>query len=138
MAHQTQYLQVKIKFTSHLVFIRWGFIKSEQNHIFISFSLIYKSKEDWYRVKDTYKFYSVWIEMTHKPSEVAAAKMFFSGVYVIDATCFNECVLFHVITGRHYILWKSVLTLGFFQLPYFCFLWNKCFERSPYFILSLQ
>ena len=27
--------------------------------------------------------------MTHKPSKVAAAKMLFSSVYVIDATCFD-------------------------------------------------
>ena len=36
-------------------------------------------------------FYSVRIETTHKPSKVPAAKFFFSNVYVIDATYFDEC-----------------------------------------------
>ena len=36
-------------------------------------------------------FYSVQIETTHKPSKVAAAKNVFSSVYVIDATCLDEC-----------------------------------------------
>ena len=42
--------------------------------------------------------------MTHKPSKEAAAKNFFSSLYVIDATCFeiDECFLFHVTTGRRY------------------------------------
>ena len=49
-------------------------------------------------------------------------------MYVIDTTCFDECFLFHVIAGRRF-----VVTLRFFQPPYCRFLWNKCFERSPYF-----
>ena len=40
-------------------------------------------------------------ETTHKPSKVAAAKNFFSSVYVIDTNCF-KCFLFHVITEKHY------------------------------------
>ena len=44
--------------------------------------------------------YSVQIEMTYRPLKVAAAaaKKTFSSVYAIDATCFNECFLFHVVT----------------------------------------
>ena len=42
-------------------------------------------------------FYPALKETTHKPLEVAAAKIFFSSMRVID-----ECFLFHVITGRHY------------------------------------
>ena len=41
--------------------------------------------------------------MTHKPSEIEAAH-FFSSLYIIDAICFNEWFLFHVITERHYLL----------------------------------
>ena len=52
-------------------------------------------------------FYSVWIETTHKPSKIAATKNFFSSVYVIDfidKNCFDECFLFHLITGRHFFI----------------------------------
>ena len=43
-------------------------------------------------------------ETTHKPSIVAAATILLSSVYVIGITCFDECFLFYVITGRHYFL----------------------------------
>ena len=46
-------------------------------------------------------FYSVQIETTHKPLKEAAAKNCFSNVYVINATCFDECFLSVVISGRH-------------------------------------
>ena len=65
--------------------------------------------------------YSARIETTHKPSKVAAAKKDFSSVYVIDATCFHECFLFRVVTGRHYFWQKLVVTLRFFQPPYVAF-----------------
>ena len=66
--------------------------------------------------------YSVRIETTHKPSKVVAAKIFFSSVYVIDATCFDKYFLFHVVTGRHYFGQKFVVPLRFVQPPYCCFL----------------
>ena len=34
--------------------------------------------------------YFVWKETTHKPLKMAAAKILFSGVYVIGTTCFDE------------------------------------------------
>ena len=71
--------------------------------------------------------------MTHKPSKVAAAKMFFSIVYVIDVTCFDKCFLFDVIAGRRYFFWKFVIIVWYFQRPYCRFLSSKYFERSPYF-----
>ena len=58
--------------------------------------------------------YFVWKETTHKPLKVAAAKTLFSSVYVIGTTCFNECFLFYVITGRHYFSWKINVNLRFF------------------------
>ena len=86
------------------------------------------------QTKVHFKFcYSVRIETTHKPIKVAAAKNNFSSVYVIDATCFDECFLFHVIAGSHYFWQKFVVTLRFFQPPFCCFLWNMYFERRPYF-----
>ena len=56
--------------------------------------------------------------MTRKPSKVAAANFFLSSVYCIDATCFDEYFLFHLITGRHYFFKKFVVTAKFFQPPY--------------------
>ena len=41
--------------------------------------------------------------------------MFFFSVYVIDATCFDECLLFHVIAGRHCFFSKFVVTLRFYN-----------------------
>ena len=56
--------------------------------------------------------YFVW---NHTPLQVPAAKPFFSSVYVTGATCFDECFLFYVITGRHYFSWKFIVTEIFFK-----------------------
>ena len=40
-------------------------------------------------------------------------------MYVIDTECFDEYILFHVRTAKHFFIRF--------------FLWNKCFERSQYF-----
>ena len=39
----------------------------------------------------------------------------FSSVYVIGATCFDECFSFYVITKRHYFSWKFIITLRLFK-----------------------
>ena len=39
-----------------------------------------------------------------QPFKKAAAKTFFSSVHITGKTCFNECFLFYVITGRYYFL----------------------------------
>ena len=58
--------------------------------------------------------YCVWKETSHKLLKVAAAKMFFLSVFIIDTTCFDECFfLLHVITGRHCFLCKFIVTLRF-------------------------
>ena len=49
-------------------------------------------------------FYSFQIKTTQKPSKQAAAKIFLSNVYVIDATCFDECFISHMIKGARYFL----------------------------------
>ena len=54
--------------------------------------------------------YSVSKEASHKPLKVAATKKSFPSVCTIDTTCFDECFLFHVITGRHYFLHKFIVT----------------------------
>ena len=74
------------------------------------------------QTKVHFKFcYSVRIKTTHKPSKVAAAQKVFSNVYVIDATCFDECFLFHVVTGRYYFWQKFFVTLRSFQQPFVAF-----------------
>ena len=45
-------------------------------------------------------FYSVSKEASHKPLKVAGAKKSFPRVFIIDTTCFDECFLFYVITGK--------------------------------------
>ena len=42
-------------------------------------------------------------------------KNFSSSVYLIGTTCFNDCFLFHVITGRHYFSYKFPVRLWFFS-----------------------
>ena len=57
----------------------------------------------------------VWKETSHKPLKVPAAITLFSSVYVTVTTCFDECFLFYVITGRQYFSWKINITLRFFK-----------------------
>ena len=50
-----------------------------------------------------------------KPSKVATAKYFFPSLCVILYTaCFDKCFLFDMITGRHYFLYKFIVTQRFF------------------------
>ena len=51
-------------------------------------------------------FRSVWDETTHKISKVATSKSFFSSVYVIGLTFFDD-FLFHVITEGQCFLYNS-------------------------------
>ena len=89
--------------------------------------LVFSSLEELMQTKVYFKlFYSVWKETSQKPLKVAAATTFFSGVCIIVKTCFDECFLFHIITGRHYFLYKFV-TQRFGTAA-------KCFERSLHFI----
>ena len=72
-----------------------------------------------------------------------SSKILFSSVYVIGITCFHECFLIHVITGRYYYLYDPIVTLRFSSTSMLLrFLkkvfWNMeiyifMFERSPYF-----
>ena len=48
--------------------------------------------------------------------------------------CFDECFLFHVIIGRNIFYKNLLLAEGPLEPPCCRFFWNKCFERSPYFI----
>ena len=79
-------------------------------------------------------FCSVWKGMSHKPLKVAAAKKSFPSVFIIDTTCYDECFLFHVITGRHHFCKNLSLPKGLVQPSCCCVLRNKSFERSPQFM----
>ena len=61
-------------------------------------------------------FYSIW-------------KKHFPSVYIIDTTCFDECFLFHVITGRHYFLKKFMVTQGLIQPSCCCVLWTSVLKE---------
>ena len=63
------------------------------------------------QTKVSYKlFYSVSNEASHKPLKVAAAKMSFPSVFIIDTIRFDESFLFNVITGNSifYLLLRSL------------------------------
>ena len=79
-------------------------------------------------------FYSVWKETSHKPLKVAAGNKSFPSVYTIDTTCFDECFLFHFITGNTIFYTNLSLPWGLMQAPCCCILWNKYFQRSPHFM----
>ena len=94
---------------------------------FVFFSL--EMQRRLLQTKVYYKLYcSVWKETSHKHLKVATAT--FVRVYIIDiigTTCFGDCYLFHIITGRHYFVWQFYCSLV--KLSCCCFLWNKWFER---------
>ena len=75
-------------------------------------------------------FYSVWKEMSHKPLKVAAAKKYFSSLY---PTCFDECFLFHAITGRHYFYTNLSLPRGLVQKLSSNMFVFKCLWRVSFF-----
>ena len=84
-------------------------------------------------------FYSTWIETSHKPSEVAAAKDFLPNAYVIGTACFDECFLFHVIIGRHYVSYKFIVTQGFFaSIMLLRFLKGIFWKKSVFYVRYLH
>ena len=82
----------------------------------IYFAFLPLEMQKWLEQTKIYHTFSyfVWKETTHKPLQVPAAKTLFSSVYVIGTTCFDECFLFYVITGRHYFSWKINVNLRSF------------------------
>ena len=55
-------------------------------------------------------FYFASKEASRKPLKVEAAKNFIPSVLLIDTTCINECLLFHVITANSIFLHKFIVT----------------------------
>ena len=66
-------------------------------------------------------FYSVRIGTSPKPLKKAAAKKSFSGMHIIDVTCFDEYFSFHLITGN-IIFHTDLLPRGLVQPPCCCVL----------------
>ena len=63
------------------------------------------------------RFYSVRIKTTHKPSKEVAAKNFFSSVYVIGATCFDEFFFIPCDYWKAFIFLKACrFSKSFFEI----------------------
>ena len=108
-----------------------------------SISLVFSFREMQRRLMRTKLcnkcFYSTWIETSHKPSKVAAAKDFLPNVYVIGTACFDECFLFHVIIGRHYVSYKFIVTQGFFaSIMLLRFLKGIFWKKSVFYVRYLH
>ena len=56
-------------------------------------------------------------------------------MYVIGTTCFDECFLFHVITERHYFLYKFIVTQSFFATTTFLLSLKQVFWKKSVFYL---
>ena len=83
---------------------------SHKQHLF-DLLLPKKKSKRFIQTKAYYKrYYSIWKETSHKPLEVAIAKKSFPSACTFDTTSLNECFLLHVITGRHYFLYKFIVT----------------------------
>ena len=54
--------------------------------------------------------------------KVELQKKSFPSVYIINTTCFDECGLFHLITGRHYFYANLSIPSGLVQPPCCCVL----------------
>ena len=67
------------------------------------------------QTKDCNFFYSALTETNQKPSKVGPARNPVLSLYVTGTTCFDECFLLHVITGKQYFLCKFEVTLRFFS-----------------------
>ena len=78
--------------------------------------------------------YSHWKETIPKHSNVTVTTNLFSNVYAISMTCFNECFLFYVITGRHQ---KFIVTLRAFQTAALLRSLKKVIrKRSLFYVIS--
>ena len=85
------------------------------NSIYLVFSSL-EIQRSLIQSKLYYKlFHSVCEETSHKPFKVAAVKKSLSSayMYIVDKTCFGEFVLSRMITGRHYFLYKYIVTQWF-------------------------
>ena len=70
-------------------------------------------REDSYRPNYASSFLVLSEKETKTFKSRSKFQFLFSSVYVIYTTCFDECFLFHVMTERHYFLYKG---LSFFLI----------------------
>lgn len=84
-------------------------------------------------------FYPVSRETTDKTLKTAASKKIFSGLYVIGITCFDEYILFYVITGRYYFSQKFMVVPRFFNGHVFIFFGESALKdvRNLYVISTI-
>ena len=133
-------------FTVNLPFVKSNQISTDRKlnlPLTSSIYFVFLPQEMQKRLKQTKVYhafsYFIWKETTHKPLKVAAAKTLFSSVYVIGTTCFNECFLFYVITGRHYFSWKINVNLRFFLSAMLLLSLKLLFwKKSVFYALSPQ
>ena len=113
----------------------WKTKLSSLNSVYLDFSSL-EMQRRLILTKAYYKlFYSVWKKTSHKLLKVAAAQNSFPTVYIIDTTGFDECFLFHVITGRHNFYTNLSLPRGLVQPPCCCvFLKQLFWKKSKYYI----
>ena len=78
--------------------------------------------------------YSVWKETSHKPLTVVAPKISFTNVCTIDTIYFDECFLFHMITGRHCLLYKFIVTRRFGTTAMLLRCFKVFWKKSAFFI----
>ena len=133
-------------FTVNLPFVKSNQISTDRKlnlPLTSSIYFVFLPQEMQKRLKQTKVYhafsYFIWKETTHKPLKVAAAKTLFSSVYVIGTTCFDECFLFYVITGRHYFSWKINVNLRFFLSAMLLLSLKLLFwKKSVFYALSPQ
>ena len=66
----------------------------------------------------------------------SSCKKSFPSINIINTTCFDECFLFLVITGRHYCYTNLLLNRGLVQLPCYWILWNTFFQKKSAFYIN--
>ena len=73
--------------------------------------------------------------MILSPLTAAAAKKPFPSVYIFDTTCFDKCFLFRVVTGRHYFLYKFIVTQRFGETTMMLYSLKQVFWKKPAFYI---
>ena len=78
--------------------------------------------------------YSIGKETSHKLLKVATTKKSFPSVYIIDATCFDECILLPVKAGT-YILYKFIVIRKFSETAMLLCSLKQVFWKKPWFYI---
>ena len=99
--------------------------------------MVFSFLEMQIRLTETNLYYkylcSVWKEMTSKPLKIAASKIIFFSVYLTGKTCFDECFLFHMITGGHFFIKVCRYSERFFNAMLLCSLKQVFWKQSIFY-----